>query len=340
MGFLDLFKTPRQQNTNPAPTFDITITVDGKNYVNGFSSQPKNPDLEARIKRHNDILIPFYNAQSKEYSYGEDITERLLKQISPKANTNTCPYCGVIHPFTATRARKCPACGKKMVVRKGKYFTEKDIEKLDSISSDYYEKAQQMERLKSVLQTIQDNKLDNNYGQCFLYISEAYDCCAAVHNQSFEGGFTFWDYGWGVLNKEALEAVAAATKSRNDLIMNGYSNILFARGMHLMRELKNNSNEKGKTRQAKIAVSLFIEYLYELTRHQVSDWHEEDAPKMIHVAVKLGNLDTSWITEAANDILKRENVGRPNSYMSETISKVQDYTILENQPDQLKWMIY
>lgn len=339
MGFFDLFKTP-QQNNQDTQSFDVTVTVDGKNYVNGFGSQPKNPDLEARIKRHNDILLPFYNAQSKEYTYGEDTTERLLKQVSPKANSNICPYCGVVHPFSASRARKCPACGEKMVVRKGMFFTENDIKKLDSISSDYYEKTQQVERLKSVLQTIQNNKLDNNYGRCFLYISEAYDCCAVIRNQSFEGGFTFWDYGWGVLNKDALDAVAVVARNQNDLIMNGYSDILFARGMHLMRELKNNTNDKSKAKHAKIATSLFIEYLYELARHQVSDWHEEDAPKMIQVAIKLGNLEQSWISESADVIMKRSNATQPDKYMIDTVSKVQDFTIVENQPDQLKWMIY
>jgi predicted RNA-binding Zn-ribbon protein involved in translation (DUF1610 family) len=340
MSFFDLFKTPKQHSTDATPHFDVSVTVDGKSYVNGFGSQTKNPGFEARIKYHNDILIPFFNDQSKEYPYSEDITERLLKQISPKANANTCPYCGIVHPFTATRARKCPECGEKMVVRKAMYFTEKDIEKLDSISSDYYEKAQHVERLKSVLQNIQDTKLNNNYGRCFLYISEAYDCCAVIHNQSFEGGFTFWDYGWGLLNKEALEAVAVASSNQNDLIMNGYSDILYARGMHLMRELKNNTSEKSKNRYAKIATSIFVEYLYELARHQVSDWHEDDAPKMIQVAIKLGNLDPSWITESGEDILKRGNSSMPDKYMAATVAKVQDYTIVENQPDQLKWMIY
>ncbi|TAH33849.1 hypothetical protein EYC58_00190 [Candidatus Saccharibacteria bacterium] len=339
MGFFDLFKTP-QQSTKSAQSFDVTVTVDGKNYVNGFGSQPKNADFEARIKRHNDILIPFYNAQTKEYAYGEDITERLLKQISPMANSNTCPYCGVVHPFTASRARKCPACSEKMVVRKGKFYTEKDIEKLDSISSDYYEKTQQVERLKSVLQTIQDNKLNNNYGRCFLYISEAYDCCAVVRNQSFEGGFTFWDYGWGVLNKDALDAVAVTARSQSDLIMNGYSDILYARGMHLMRELKNNTSDKSKTKFAKIATNLFIEYLFELARNQISDWHEEEAPKMIQVALKLGSLDPTWINESAEAILKQKNMQSPDRFMAATVSKVQDFTIIENEPDQLKWMIY
>lgn len=339
MGFFDLFKTPEQQSARPL-NFDISVTVDGKSYVNGFSSQPKNPNFEARIKYHNDILIPFYNTQSKEYTYGEDITERLLKQISPKANANTCPYCGTVHPFTATRARKCPECGKKMVVRKGMYSTEKDIEKLDSISSDYYEKAQQVERLKSVLQNIQDNKLDNNYGRCFLYISEAYDCCAVIHNQSFEGGFTFWDYAWGVLNKEALEAVAVVSSKQNDLIMNGYSDILFARGMHLMRELRSNTSDKSKTKYAKIATSIFIEYLYELSRHQVSGWHEEEAPKLIQVALKLGKVESGWIDEAAARTLKRSTSAGDTRYMDEVAATVKDYTLVESDPEQLKWLIY
>jgi hypothetical protein len=38
MGFFDLFKTP-QQNSKSVPTFDVLVTVDGKNYVSGFSNQ-------------------------------------------------------------------------------------------------------------------------------------------------------------------------------------------------------------------------------------------------------------------------------------------------------------
>lgn len=50
----------------------------------------------------------------------------------------------------------------------GKFYKESEVEKLDSEASDYYEKARQVERLKSVLQTIQDNKFNCNYGRCFL----------------------------------------------------------------------------------------------------------------------------------------------------------------------------
>jgi predicted RNA-binding Zn-ribbon protein involved in translation (DUF1610 family) len=339
MGLFDLFKTPQSQN-NQSVNFDISVTVDGKNYVNGFGSQPKNPEFEERIKRHNDVLLPFYNTHSKEYSYSENVTETLLKKISPKANHNTCPYCGTVHSFSATRARKCPECGKKMVVRKGMYFTEKDIEKLDSDSKDYYEKTQQVERLKSVLQNIQDNKLDNNYGRCFLYIAEAYDCCAVIRNQSFEGGYTFWDYAWGVLNKDALEVASSASGSQSDLIINGYSDILYARAMHLMRELKNTTSDKSKAKYAKIAISILIEYLYELERHQVSDWHEEEAPKLIQLALKLGNVESSWIDEASTKTLERTNSTNNKKCMDSVVSTVKGYTLVESDPEQLKWMIY
>jgi len=339
MGFFDLFKSPQNQS-NRTVNFDISVSVDGKRYVNGFDSQPKNPDFEARIKRHNDLLIPFYNTHSKEYSYNEDITESLLKKISPNANHNTCPYCGTVHPFSAIRARKCPECGKKMVVRKGMYFTEKDIEKLDSDSKDYYEKTQQVERLKSVLQNIQDSNLDNNYGRCFLYIAEAYDCCAVIRNQSFKGGFTFWDYAWGVLNKDVLEVVSAVSGNQNDVIMNGYSDILYARAMHLMRELKNSTNDKSKVKYAKIATSILIEYLYELARHQVSDWHEEEAPKLIQLALKLGKVQSSWIDEAATNTMKRSNSPDDKKHMDSVVAAVKDYTLVESDPEQLKWMIY
>lgn len=340
MGFFDLFKSPQQEGNQPSSDINITVTVDGKNYVNGMSSLPKNADFEDRIKKHNDILIPFYNDQSKVYTYGEDITERLLKQISPNANANTCPYCGVVHPFSATRARKCPDCGEKMIVRRGMYLQEKDVEKLESVSSDYYEKAQQVERLKSALQTIQDNKLSYNYGRCFLYISEAYDCCAVIKNQSFERGLTFWDYAWGVLNKDALDTVAVVSKSQNDLIINGYSDILFARGMHLLRELKHSNSDKSRNKYAKIAVSIFLEYLYELAKAQLSDWHEEETPKLIQVALKLGKVEPVWIDEAAAHTLKRSTSASDSKYMDGVVALVKDYILVESDPEQLKWLIY
>lgn len=340
MGFFDLFKTPQSNSAKSSPNINISVTVDGKSYVNGMSSQPKNPNFEARIRSHNEKLMLFYNEQSKVYAYGQDVTDRLIKQISPNANANTCPYCGVIHPFNATRARKCPACGNKMIVRSGTYLKEQDIKNLESLSQEYYDKAQNVERLKSVLQNVQDNKLSCNYGRCFLYIAEAYDCCAVIHNQSYESGFTNWDYAWGVLNKDALDTVAAVSRSQQDVINNGYGDIAFARGMHLLRELKHSTSDKSRARYAKIAISIFLEYLYDLAKSQLSDWHEEETPKLVQVALKLGKVNPSWIDEAAAHIVERSNSAADRKYMDEVVATIKDYALVESDPERLKWLIY
>src|SRR3989344_1616224 len=53
----------------------------------------------------------------QKHKTGQNVDiEPLVRKINPNATPHKCPYCGVVHEFTASRARKCPACSKKMVV--------------------------------------------------------------------------------------------------------------------------------------------------------------------------------------------------------------------------------
>jgi len=55
----------------------------------------------------------------------------LVKEGNPEATDHKCPYCSVVHEFKASRARKCPDCSKKMIVRQGLFITEDQAKKLE-----------------------------------------------------------------------------------------------------------------------------------------------------------------------------------------------------------------
>lgn len=63
-------------------------------------------------------LLTIYKTLPKE---DEVDVKKLLTKVNPDATEHKCPYCGTEHDFSAVRARKCPVCGEKMVVRQRKW---------------------------------------------------------------------------------------------------------------------------------------------------------------------------------------------------------------------------
>ena len=102
-----------------------------------------------------------------------------------------------------------------------------------------------------------------------------------------------------------MDAVASVSKNNVENLSNGYAEILFARGMQALRELKHDESEKSKHRHATHAISTFFEYLYQLRKYGLNDWHEEDAINNIHIAQKLGNVNHQQMLEIIEHIASR-----------------------------------
>lgn len=101
--------------------------------------------------------------------------------------------------------------------------------------------------------------------------------------------------------------MAATSERPADVRVNGYTDILFARGMHCMRELKIAAKDKAKSKYAMLAIGYFFDYLSELYANGLEDWHINDAFKLIHVAMSLGNLSERDLDsiEASNLVNKQ-----------------------------------
>ena len=80
-----------------------------------------------------------------------------------------------------------------MIVREGVFLKEEDVDKLASLLSRYYLVIQELERLKHTIQSVQDYKLAQKYGQSFVNIAEAYQSCAVVEQQLGIDDVRYWD---------------------------------------------------------------------------------------------------------------------------------------------------
>lgn len=130
------------------------MSVDGATYPSAMEAPTKNADVERKIGEHVRKILEFYREYSKVCADNPHIKRVLIKKISPNAQQSTCPYCGVVHPFKASRARQCPDCHEKMVVRDGVYLKEKETEKLQKLETAFYEKTSGLSKLANSIQNI------------------------------------------------------------------------------------------------------------------------------------------------------------------------------------------
>ena len=332
---------PSAQDTSLNFTISVT-NDDGMEYVNGFSSMNPNQKYKSSIRAKLQFLADFYREHSSKYNFDDsaNFVDGLIKTMYPAADAHTCPHCGVIHEFTASRARKCPKCGNQMVVRQGKFLSKEQVEKLEGEINEFYEKSGLINQLKNAIEQIQSYANDDNYGRAFLEIAKGYQYCAAMFNKKYEGGFSAWDYSWRTLNGEAFEIAGSSATNPTTMVSNGYSDVVFARGQHCMQELKYTETDSARNKSAKIAISEFISYLSMLDTVGLTDWHQDEALKSIHIAKNLGHVSSDDF-EAIKARSFEKASPKPNTETFEsTMSKVEDYIFLETDTARLRQLIY
>ena len=328
--------------TYEAPSITVTVTDDdGKRYVNGMRRIAHSDKYDSSIKSHLKKLATFYREHAVEYEVAENENPapKFIHDLFPIADAHTCPHCGVIHEFTATRARKCPDCGNQMIVRQGVFLKQEQVDKFEKVITNFYDKIGSVRQLKNCVERIQSYLSDDNYGQAFLSIAEGYQSCAVIFNQRYEGGYSAWDFAWGALG-EASEAAAIGARSQVDLISNGYTDVAFARGMHCLRELKNSETSSTMNKYAKIAIGMFYSYLIALKSIGLTDWHQENAIKNIHIAEILGNVSKDDIKDLQTRSYEQASLKPSKEIFESTVTEVEDYIFLETDNERLRQYIY
>jgi len=323
----------------------VTVNIsddDGNQYVNGMRRVARNDKYILLIKNHLKQLVSFYREQAVEYEMGENENPapKFMKKLFPFADTHTCPHCGVIHDFTATRARKCPECGNQMIVRQGVFLKQEQVEKFQQTMTNFYEKIEFVRQLKYAIEQTQSDLGNDNYGDAYLKIAEGYQACALIHNKRYDGGYTAWDFSWRVLNGEALEIAVAGATGLSDMYANGYTDVVFARGKHSLKELKYSQTSVAMNKYAKIAINEFYYYLIILNSIGLTDWNKEAAIKNIHIALALGNISEEALSEIRACSFDNISPKPKNEVIEATTNEVDEFIMLETDVTSLKQLIY
>lgn len=324
-------------------SFTISVTDDeGTEYVDGFGPMSPNQKYKTSIKEKLQFLVNFYREHASKYNFDDsrNFVDGLITTMYPAADAHTCPYCGVIHDFTAVRARKCPDCGEQMVVRQGKFLRKEQVEKLEAEISEFYEKSGLINQLKNVIEQVQYYANDDNYGRAFLEIAKGYQYCAAMFNKKYEGGFSAWDYSWRTLNGEAFEIAGSFATNPTTMVGNGYSDVVLARGQHCMQELKYAETDSARNKYAKIAIGEFIGYLSMLDTVGLTDWNQDEALKSIHIAKNLGRVSSDDFEDIKARLFEKASPKPKAETFAGTIAKVEDYIFLETDTARLRQLIY
>ncbi len=145
----------------------------------------------------------------------------LVKRINPDATDQQCPYCKVIHDFKASRARKCPQCFEKMVVRQGLFVTESQAIEIEKLIQKAYEQQGLITRVGYLLESVQNAKIDKKQTELKENLAEVFRFLAQIENQKDPNGFSFWDKAWGYYNEARMEAM----KELKDKYMIQFSNL-------------------------------------------------------------------------------------------------------------------
>ncbi len=335
-----LIKWSMKHSQSTVKSEKLQLSTDVYSDTNESLPKAKQHEIEVKISQHIAKLVKFYKEHGQSL-LNQDVDQmKVVKKLIPHADAHTCPYCGVIHPFSATRARKCPECQKKMVVRSGLYIKEQDIEKVEKLQSAVFEQSSYAHKLKDQIQYIQDSKIQKRYIECMLSIAKAYQYCAIIKNITHERGFTFWDFSWRELNVATSLAVETSN-SPQDFAWNGYLNISYEQAMHAMRQMKFNEKVQGRHRNAYVAVGMWHNHLIEdLAFNQSQTWRKDEVMRMIHIAIKLGTLTESDI-QKINDKSRGFAKTRKVSNEFEIILKeIDSYTLLDDKEQDLLWQIH
>ncbi len=329
-----------------APIVEPSITVtftndDGKQYINGMQRMAHSDKYETLLKNHLAFLADFYRQQAPKYEIksNDNPIIKLIRDEYPAADAHTCPYCGVIHDFSASRARKCPDCGSQMIVRQGVFLSEEQVAKLDIEITDFYDKTGQISQVKSSVEQVQTYLSEGNYGRAFLAAAQGYQACAIIYNKSYEGGYRAWDYSWRAL-AEASETAAMGVSNQVDLIANGYTDVVFAQGMHCLKEMKYAQSPSTINKYAKMAILMFYRYLIALKSVGLTDWNQESAIKNIHIAKLLGHVNENDINDAQTRALEQASVKPSQESFNSILKEVEEYVFLDTDPERLKQFIY
>lgn len=201
--FKALFKEHSKQKKTSAPRPKISATIEKTENMGQEVGKLTAPDPSTKDDFNLLLLIhkKHLNEQNPDFVV-------FVKRVNAEADPHKCPYCKAQFDFTASRARKCPNCGEKMVVRQGFFLTEKQVAEVENLWQKHWEQKGLVIQLGYALQSAQNNKIQKRMVDYYRQLAEAFRYAAQIENAKDEKGFSFWDKAWGHYNHARMIAMA------------------------------------------------------------------------------------------------------------------------------------
>lgn len=300
MGFLD--KLLGTSASKPSDVPKVTISIDGE------SDAPNYLPLDEKAEADFELLITEFK-KLKAVSFEPD-KATILKEVNPKAGESTCPYCGVKHPFKASRARKCPDCGEKMVVRSGHYLKEEEAEKFNELTQAHYDSAGCYEQVKSLLKYLQDTKVqmkqgDNFYGLTYFLISlgKCFSEASLIVDWRDPQGFSFSDKAWQCFNRARITDVQEYgfnSTSRKT------PEISFEMAEELTRRASMRKTKQSRRSNKLTAINMYLQSIVEAAQLNIELYQLPEIARKVKTIMKEENqkddLVETEVTEKAKEL--------------------------------------
>lgn len=199
---------------------------------------------------------------------------------------------------------------------------------------------QQLQRLQQSVQNAANDVHQRDYLRSLLNIVEAYDALAIVSNRTYPNGTSTWDFGWDILNGTALKVAIAVSHGKAEILSAEYADILFARAVHCLRQMKYAPDESTRNRAAQVAVSMLYTYLIVTYKLRLNHWQQHDALKYIHIAILFGSVTEQQTKTITADIASRTTIQASGPAVEQAVKAVAAFTLSDVDKQRLTALIY
>jgi len=319
-----LFKDYQKQKKTIAPHPKISINIkkiENTNHgVNGLIAPDPNTrdDFNLLLAIHKKYL----GEQNPEFVV-------FVKKINAEADPHKCPYCNTRFEFTASRARKCPNCGEKMVVRQGLFLTEKQATEVEDLWQQHYSRQELLTRLGDALQSAQNNKIQKQVMNYYRQLAEAFRYAAQIENAKDEKGFSFWDKAWGHYN-HARELAMAKLQGDDFDQYNQLPEISWDMTQMLADQASKEKNEERKQKMERRALEQACMTLAEATKLGAEPYYLDQVytlSKNIITGLRITKEELENITERLSQVFHLS--GSTTNTYKEKIREMFEYEIID-----------
>jgi hypothetical protein len=265
--------------------------------VQGAVDQPAEPSRPTKNDDKADfrlLVSLFQNQRGQDIDYAA-----LVKQVNPTATPSRCPYCGAVHPFTASRARKCPACSRRMVVRQGHFLTEDQARQMQDLVQEAYRKQSLLTRIGVELESAQNNSVEKRKVEYLGSLANAFRFTAQIENRKDERGYSFWDKAWGYYNQARVEEMRTLT--RESLCYNRLPDLHWDMTQMLYEQARTARDNVHGARQQKRALVSAFSALAEAASFDADPYFKTDLYKLAKGIIDQQGIAPDEVGKMASD---------------------------------------